>query len=105
MDDQQRMLRDVPATTRTLDVDGTATAVIELGAGPPLLLLHGGIECGGAMWAPVLSPLAAHQRVVVPDLPGLGASAPVARLDDDTFARWLAGVIDQTDLHAIMLGE
>ena len=40
----ERMLADLPVTTRTLDLGGVSTAVIEAGAGPPLLLLHGGIE-------------------------------------------------------------
>jgi 2-hydroxymuconate-semialdehyde hydrolase len=97
-DHRQRMLAGVPATARTLHVDGTATAVIEAGDGPPLLLLHGGIECGGAMWAPVLARLAEHHRVVVPDIPGLGESAPLARLDIDTFGRWLAALVGQLGL-------
>jgi pimeloyl-ACP methyl ester carboxylesterase len=97
-DHRQRMLTGVPATTRTIDVDGVATAVIEAGDGPTLLLLHGGIECGGAMWSPVLSALAEHHRIVVPDIPGLGESAPVARLDIDTFRRWLTALIDQLAL-------
>lgn len=92
------MLAGVGAATRTLDVGGVATALIELGDGPPLLLLHGGIECGGAIWAPVLPQLGRRYRVVVPDVPGLGESAPVARLDLETFADWLTGVIDRTDL-------
>ena len=49
------MLAGVPATARTIDIDDTATAIIEGGDGPPLLLLHGGIECGGAVWTPVLT--------------------------------------------------
>jgi pimeloyl-ACP methyl ester carboxylesterase len=81
-----------------VDVAGVATAIIEVGAGPPLLLLHGGIECGGAMWAPVLTELAQHHRVVVPDVPGLGESAPRDQLDTESFACWLTGVIEQTGL-------
>lgn len=95
---RDRMLQGLSATTRTLDIDGVATAVIEVGEGPPLLLLHGGIECGGAMWAPVLTRLSQRNRVVAPDVPGLGESAPVPRLDVDTFARWLDGVVRQTGL-------
>lgn len=95
---RQRMLAAVPATARTIEVAGVTTAVIEAGDGPPLLLLHGGIECGAAMWAPVLSRLAEHHRVVAPDVPGLGESAPVAHLDSDTFARWLAALVDQLGL-------
>jgi 2-hydroxymuconate-semialdehyde hydrolase len=69
---------------------GIATSVWEVGDGPAILLLHGGIECGGAMWAPAVRPLADRYRLVVPDVPGLGESAAVARLDLETFARWLA---------------
>lgn len=97
-DHRQQMLAGVPAMARTIRVDGVATAVIEAGDGPPLLLLHGGIECGGAMWAPVLSQLAEHHHVVVPDIPGLGESAPAARLDADTFGRWVAALVDQLGL-------
>ena len=39
------MLAGLPGRTRTIDVHGVSTAVIELGSsGPGLLLLHGGIE-------------------------------------------------------------
>ena len=95
---RERMLAGVEATTRVLDIDGIATAVVEIGDGPPVMLLHGGIECGGAMWAPVLAQLAKTYRVVVPDVPGLGESAPASRLDVDTFADWLQGVVSQTGL-------
>ena len=50
----------------------------------------------GAYWAPVIARLAEHHRLVVPDVPGLGESAPVDRLDDDTFGAWLTGVLEQT---------
>jgi pimeloyl-ACP methyl ester carboxylesterase len=95
---RERMLAGVGATTRMLKVGGIATAVVEAGDGPPLLLLHGGIECGGAMWAPVLAHLAESNRVVVPDVPGLGESAPAPCLDVDTFGHWLHGVVTQTGL-------
>jgi pimeloyl-ACP methyl ester carboxylesterase len=91
-----RMLAGLPITERVLDVGGVETTVLEAGDGPPLLLLHGGIECGGAYWAPVIARLAERNRLVVPDVPGLGESAPVDRLDDDTFAAWLTGVLEQT---------
>jgi hypothetical protein len=43
------MLTGLSVTTRTLDIGGVSTAVIESGDGPPMLLLHGGIECGAAI--------------------------------------------------------
>lgn len=95
---RDRMLTGLPVTHRMLDIDGVATSVLEAGSGPPLVLLHGGIECGGIMWAPVLAQLAERHRVVVPDLPGLGESAPVPRLDVDTFTHWFTSFLDLTRL-------
>src|SRR5829696_572968 len=93
---RERMLSGVPGTERRLDVAGVPTAVLEAGDGPPLVLLHGGIECGGPIWAPVVGRLAEHHRVVVPDLPGLGESAPVDRLDAATFAAWFTALLQST---------
>ena len=85
---RDEMLAGVGARVWDLDVGGVDTSVIEAGDGPPLVLLHGAIECGGIMWTPVLADLARRHRVVVPDAPGLGESAPVDRLHVDAFTRW-----------------
>jgi 2-hydroxymuconate-semialdehyde hydrolase len=90
------LLTAVPVTERRLWLAGSSTAVLEAGDGPPLILLHGGIECGGVYWAPVISRLAESHRVIVPDLPGLGESAPLARLDAAAFAAWFTELIGQT---------
>lgn len=51
----------------------------ELGKGPPLLLVHG-LMTSGYSFRYVLRGLAAHYRVIVPDLPGAGRTdKPVAR--------------------------
>lgn len=76
-DARSRMLAGLPGTERRFDVAGTMTTVFEAGNGPPLVLMHGGIECGGAFWAPVISRLAERYHVVVPDAPGLGESSPM----------------------------
>jgi 2-hydroxymuconate-semialdehyde hydrolase len=91
-----RMFAGAPVTERRLRVPGVSTAVLEGGDGPPLVLLHGGVECGGAVWAPVISRLAADHRLVVPDLPGLGESEPLAQLDAAAFAEWFAELLRQT---------
>jgi pimeloyl-ACP methyl ester carboxylesterase len=70
--------------------------VLEAGEGPPLLLLHGGIECGGVYWARVIQPLAELHRVVVPDVPGLGESAPFPRMDVAHFVEWSDALLRQT---------
>ena len=93
---RERMLAGLPVSQRRVDLAGTSTAVLEGGAGPPLVLLHGGIECGGAVWAPVVARLAERHRVVIPDLPGLGESDPVDRLDGPTFAAWFAALLRTT---------
>ena len=93
---RERMLQGLPLTERVVPAAGIATTVLEGGEGPPLLLLHGGIECGGAVWAPLVPRLAEAHRIVVPDLPGLGESEPAARLDPPTFRDWLRDLVRLT---------
>jgi pimeloyl-ACP methyl ester carboxylesterase len=94
---RQRMLAGLPLTERRLRLGGGSTMVLEGGAGPPLVLLHGAIECGGVCWAPVLAHLAETHRLVVPDAPGLGESDPALRLDE-AFGDWLAALLEATCL-------
>jgi 2-hydroxymuconate-semialdehyde hydrolase len=93
---RQRLLAGVPVTERRLKLAGAETNLLESGDGPPLVLLHGGIECGGAYWGPVMGALAQRNRVIAPDVPGLGESEPAGRLDTAVFADWLKAVIDST---------
>jgi pimeloyl-ACP methyl ester carboxylesterase len=97
------MLAGLPISHRRLDAAGINTSVYEAGEGPALVLLHGGIECGGAYWAPVIARLAEGHHVVVPDAPGLGESAPVGRLDVDTFADWFHDLLGQPHVDRPML--
>ncbi|MEV0791574.1 alpha/beta hydrolase [Kribbella sp. NPDC050459] len=93
---RERLLQCLPVDERRIDVNDVATVVLEGGDGPPLILLHGGIECGGAYWAPVIPQLAERYQLVVPDMPGLGESAAVARLDQQVFDGWLQALLEQT---------
>jgi pimeloyl-ACP methyl ester carboxylesterase len=93
---RRRMLAGIPVAERRLDVAGISTSVLEGGDGPPMVLLHGGIETGGVYWAPVLSGLAENYRLVVPDVPGLGESEPFTRLDSVAFGEWFAELIRLT---------
>lgn len=95
---RDEMLAGTGGRVRDLDVGGVRTSVIEAGDGPPLVLLHGAIECGGIMWTPVLADLAQRHRVVVPDAPGLGQSAPVDRLDIEAFTRWFDAFLQRQEL-------
>jgi 2-hydroxymuconate-semialdehyde hydrolase len=93
---RDRVLAGLPVRQRQLAAAGVWTTLLEGGTGPPLVLLHGGIECGGAYWAPVIGRLVEKYRVVVPDAPGLGESEPLDRVDGDSFARWLGELIRLT---------
>ena len=93
---RSRLLAGIDVDERRLDAAGVETVVLESGHGPPLVLLHGGIECGGAVWASVIPALAGTHRVVVPDLPGLGESEPADRLDVSTFEEWLQALLAAT---------
>ncbi|WP_321969002.1 alpha/beta fold hydrolase [Paraburkholderia tropica] len=50
-----------------------ALSYIDLGDGPPLLLIHGG-HGGWYHWVSNIEALCAHSRVIAPDLPGFGKS-------------------------------
>jgi pimeloyl-ACP methyl ester carboxylesterase len=91
-----RLMRGLAVEERRLEVDGIGTTVLVAGDGPPLVLLHGGIECGGVYWAPVISRLAQDHRIIVPDAPGLGESEPARRLDLDAFTGWMAALLRLT---------
>ena len=50
--------------------------VLSVGAGPPLMMLHG-VTLAAAVWAPWLADLAGYRALLV-ELPGHGLSGPVA---------------------------
>lgn len=64
---------------KTTVVDGLATGYLEAGDGDPIVLLHGG-EFGASAefgWERNIAALAAHYRVLAPDMLGFGHSAKV----------------------------
>ncbi len=93
---RRRLLAGLPVTERRLRVSGVTTVVLEAGTGPPMVLLHGGIECGAVYWAPVVARLAETHRLVMPDAPGLGESAPVPALGPIPFNAWLSELLRLT---------
>ena len=50
-----------------LQINGYDMAYLELGQGPPLLLLHGSL-CDFRTWGPALGPLSQCHRVIAPSL-------------------------------------
>jgi pimeloyl-ACP methyl ester carboxylesterase len=82
---------------RQLDWGGTRLGYAVAGDGPPLVLVHG---LGGTIenWRALAPPLAARHRVVVPDLPGHGASGLLTEARDvDALAEAVLGVVDAED--------
>jgi pimeloyl-ACP methyl ester carboxylesterase len=72
---------------------GAVIRTFEGGEGPPLLLVHG---FGGAAWNfSELAPLLPGRRLIIPDLPGHGASSPLPAPTLTGFADVLAEILDQ----------
>jgi pimeloyl-ACP methyl ester carboxylesterase len=95
---------DPPASrwvgTRTLTLAEVSLEVEILGAGEPVLLLHG-FPTSRGLWATVAPALAAAgYRVIVPDLAGYGGSiaAPGVRVDMASQARWLLELLDRLEV-------
>ncbi|RPF39272.1 alpha/beta fold hydrolase [Streptomyces sp. TLI_185] len=90
------LLAAMPLTERQLQLATVSTAVLEGGDGPPVVLLHGHGEFA-AVWIRVIPDLVKTHRVIVPDLPGHGASlVRDGRLDTQRVLAWLDELIDQT---------
>jgi pimeloyl-ACP methyl ester carboxylesterase len=93
---RERLLAGIPVTERRLSLNGVATAVLEGGEGPPVVLLHGP-GAYGAQWLRIIPNLAATHRVIAPDLPGHGESGMFAgRPDPGLLSGWLDDLIECT---------
>ena len=84
---------------RTVTVAGKPIFVSETGTGPPVVLLHGGGPgaSGLSNYSRNIEALAAHFRVVVPDMPGYGRSVKGVAHDDPFgyLADMIRGLIDE----------
>ena len=89
--------------SRRVTWSGGTTQVIELGDGPPLLLVHGGL--GEAFqWGPILAPLARRHRVLAVDRPGHGLADPFDYTGVDLLAharRFLGDILDALELRSV----
>jgi len=65
---------------KIIELESTSVAYLDIGEGPPLILLHG---CPFSVyeWIEIIPALSKHYRIIAPDLLGLG-DTPV-RLDQD----------------------
>ncbi len=76
------------------------TQLLELGDGPPLLLVHGGGD-GAFDWVPILSALARNRRVLAVDRPGHGLAEPFDYRGVDLLEHarmFLRDILDALDL-------
>jgi pimeloyl-ACP methyl ester carboxylesterase len=90
-------LESLPVVERRHDLAGIPTVVLEGGDGPTVVLLHGPGEFA-ALWGRVVPGLTETHRVVVPDLPGHGATGlPTdGPLDAERWLAWLRDLIART---------
>lgn len=85
---------EAAARRRVLGPDGHRTIWREWGAGSPLVLVHGG-SGSWTHWTRNIAALAAHRRVLAPDLPGCGESDPPALLEAPAIAASLWQNLDE----------
>lgn len=87
--------------------DGARVAYREVGTGPPLALLHGGL-LSHREWEPVVERLAERYRLVIPDLPLHGDSEDRPRhpYTIDWFAEVMSGFADDVlGPHPLVVGH
>ena len=95
---REQLLAATPVTERRLLLAGISTAVLIGGDGPPIVLLHGPGEFA-LTWLRVIPELVKTNRVIIPDLPGHGASRlGDAPLGTDGVLAWLGELIERTCL-------
>jgi pimeloyl-ACP methyl ester carboxylesterase len=89
-----------------VEVDGSILSAYLIGEGDPVLLLHG---LGGSKitWLPILAALGRDHRVVVPDLPGHGASSkPKTDYSPRYYARVIKRFMDGLQMdRAVVIGN
>jgi pimeloyl-ACP methyl ester carboxylesterase len=87
----------------TADAGRLAVHVCELGAGEPVLMLHGWPQHSGC-WRTVAPPLAERYRVICPDLRGFGASdAPGRGYEPPTFAADALALLDALGIERVRI--
>jgi pimeloyl-ACP methyl ester carboxylesterase len=103
----ERVLAGTSVRGRVVAVGGNRVHLLEIGTGPPLVLLHGGGGSGG-FFLPLLNELRGV-RALAPDRPGQGLSDPID-LPRDRYRQltvaWVDGLLDTLQLDtAALLGH
>jgi pimeloyl-ACP methyl ester carboxylesterase len=87
----------------TVTVNGHRIAYLDVGTGPPVILVHG---LGGSMWQWEYqqTPLAAIRRVITPDLLGSGLSdKPALEYTPDEMVAFFIAFMDTLGIHQASL--
>jgi haloalkane dehalogenase len=85
-----------------VEVDGQRMAYAEIGAGRPIVFLHGN-PTSSYLWRDVMPELAQLGRCIAPDLIGMGDSAKLPDPGPETYTfmthrTYLGGFMDAMDL-------
>ena len=90
--------------TRSVEADGLHWVYYEGGKGPTLVLLHG-FDGSRENWLPTARYLGRNFHLIIPDLPGYGASSPIpgAEAGIHAQAQRLAGFVDALKLQHFAL--
>ena len=100
----ERLLAGSPVSSRHVEVAGGLVHLLEHGAGPPVVALHGTANPAGFL-LPLLRELHGV-RAIAPDRPGVGLSDPIdlpaARYREAAVA-WLDRLLDTLELDATTL--
>ena len=100
----QRLLTGGPVSSRQVEVAGGQVHLLEHGAGPPLVVLHGAGNPAGFL-LPLLRELHGV-RAIAPDRPGVGLSDPIDLPQDhyrEAAVAWLDRLLDTLELDTTTL--
>ncbi len=89
---------------KQISIEGINIRYVEKGEGNPLVLVHG-IPTSSFLWRDMIEELSAHGRVIAPDLPGFGFSAPPPNKDYtiSNYARILASFLEALSIEKATL--
>jgi pimeloyl-ACP methyl ester carboxylesterase len=97
---------DWRAHQRWVTVEGRPLNLVELGEGPPMVLLHG---LGGSWqnWLETIPHFARRFRVIAPDLPGFGASPmPAGSISIPGYGRTVCALMEALGVEsAVVVGN
>ena len=100
----ERVLAGASVRSRYVEVAGNRVHLLETGAGPPVVLLHGTVDSAGFL-LPLLNELEGV-RALAPDLPGRGLSDPIdlpRHRYPETAVAWLNDLLDMLELDTVAL--